>query len=179
MSLIQKSENLGGRFDGSSKMLGGIQYIGNTEATVVGGQNAWVRIGAGAAANTLFTSIQTATLFPYFTLAGGTTAAQTYTFEKGKADTLLTAHFGGAIQVAGGGTVSNVQFRLRKLASDGITLTTLATADVAAAVATFNFPFEKSTIVSLDKDDALFIELQNTTANQNIIVSSAWLVLTQ
>lgn len=179
MSLIQKTINDGGRFDGSSKMFGGIQFNGNTNATVVGGQNTWVRIGAGAAGHTLFTSIQTASTLPYWTLAGATTAAQTYTIEKCKADTFLTASFGGAIQIPAGGTISNVQFRLRKTAADGVTTTTLATADACANVLAFNVPFAWSTIVSLDKDDSLFIELQNTTAAQNVTVVSAYLILSQ
>lgn len=180
MSLIQKSENVGGRFDGSSKILGGIQFTGNTTQTTINAANTWYRIGNGALGHTLFTSIQSASVFPYWTLSGATVDTQIYTIGKCKADTMLTAHFGAAVSIpAGGGTISNLQFRLRKTDVTGLVTTTLGIADVSAAVVGLNFPFERSTIVSLDTLDYLFLELQNTTEDQNIIVNSAWIVFTQ
>lgn len=174
----QKSENSGGRFDGSSKILGSIKFEANIQPTVIAVQNEWYSIGTGAIGHILFETTLTTEYAPYFILSGTAITNQVLTLKKGKKPTFLNVHFGMAARIAGGGTPSNVELRVRRTDIDNITSTVAQTFGSISATG-FDFSFQFTQPVALVKDDRIFMEIRNTTAAQNIIVTAANLSFSQ
>lgn len=174
---FQKSENLGGRIDSSSKILGSIKLEANTIPTIISGINTWVRIGTGAVAHIPFES----TLpdhSPYFRLVEDSTVTQYLLFKKGKTPTFLNIHFGMAARITDGGIPSNVELRVRRTDTNNITSTISQTFGSISTVG-LNFPFQLTQPIALVSGDQIFMEIRNTTAIQDIIVTAANLSFSQ
>lgn len=177
-TLQDKSINNGGRVDAISKFMGGMSFRDNAQATVVGAQNAWVAIGTGAIGATLYTTIVPVTVNPQFSISGVTTDAQKLVFNGGKPGSYVNVRFGVTVFIPGGGTISNIEYRLRRTDAASAT-TTVATGSTSASVLAFNFPSEFSTVAAIEPGDQFFLEIRNLTANQNIRVADSHIVISQ
>ena len=176
--LRDKSINNGGRIDAISKIMGGMSFSGNAQPTTVGAQNAWVVVGAGAVGHSTYTSVVPVTDNPQFTITGAVTNLQKLVYSAGKTGSYVNINFGITALIPGGGTISTVEYRLRKTDASSTT-STVATGSVGAAVLAFRFPAETSTIATISPGDQFFIEIENITANQNVTVYEAHIIISQ
>ncbi len=144
----------------------------------MGAQNAWVAVGAGAVGHTAYTRVVPVTDNPQFTVNAVAADLQRLTYSAGKTASYVNINFGITALIPGGGTISTVEYRLRKIDADSVT-STVATGSVGAAVLAFRFPAETSTIATISPGDRFFIEIENITANQNVTIYEAHIIISQ
>lgn len=172
---LSRTINDGGRVDPTSKMYGGIGFVGNITATTIGVASTPTRIISTPAYTTILPG---SFINPYWELIGVTTPTQALKYSGSHA--WLTAHFGVTVATA---APNEVSVRLVRVSYDdaGAPLAPVAvmTQLISGAVAALRFPGRWTTLLEVNRLDEFYIDVANITTGANVTVASSELIITQ